>query len=174
MIRRACAWCVLVLIGLVLVGCGAVSREARFGATYSPERGALVEVGKVTNATGRTPSVDNQPVDIEGLLTGKLTEKLSEKRLLWTGTPDRRLILNTNIVEYEPGDAFKRWLMPGWGSTVMVVACELRDETDTVIGTLRVRRTVDAGGAYTIGVWRSIFSKVAGDIVSELQSKIPR
>jgi hypothetical protein len=53
-------------------------------------------------------------------------------------------------------------------------ALELRDETNAVVGTVRVRRTVSFGGAYTSGAWRSIFGSVADDIVSELRSKIAR
>jgi hypothetical protein len=31
---------------------------------------------------------------------------------------------------------------------------------------------VDAGGAYTVGAWQSIFDDVAGDLVAELKMKI--
>jgi hypothetical protein len=165
---------VVALVAVGLAGCGTVSRQAHFVTAMSPESGALVEVGTVTNATGRTPTVDGEAVEVERLLMRKLAEKLNDKQLLWINTPSPHLTLTSKIVEYEPGDAFKRWVLPGWGSTAMTVECELRDQAETVVGRVRIRRTVDAGGLYTVGAWRSIFSTVAGDIVSELKSKISR
>lgn len=152
MSRTAGTLGVTVLLGLVLSGCGAVSHEAILLNKYVPEPGSRIEVGKVTNATGQAPKVDEQVVNIEQLLTDALTEKLRRGDLLWAGGPDRKLVLITKIVEYEPGDAFKRWLLPGWGSTVVGVECELRDAND-LVGTVRARRTVSFGGGYTIGAW---------------------
>jgi hypothetical protein len=112
-------------------------------------------------------------VNIEKLLTDALTEKLTRQELLWSGGQARRVVLVSKIIEYEPGDAFKRWLMPGWGATVVGVECEVRDG-DRLVGTVRARRTVSAGGGYTIGAWRTIFSSVADDIVGELRGKFPK
>jgi hypothetical protein len=165
---------IVLLLGSVLTACGSVSHESALLGHYVPERGTRVEVGKVSNATGQAAAVDGEILDIERLLTEKLTEKLRDGDFLWTGGSHRRLVLNSQITEYEPGDAFKRWLLPGWGATVVAVEGELRDETDAVVGTVRARRTVSSGGAYTIGAWRSIFGRVADDIVAELRSKIAR
>jgi hypothetical protein len=164
----------VLVLSLALGACGAVSHEASLAGGYAPPRGVRVEVGKVLNATGQAPTVDGDPVDIERLLAEKLVDKLRDEGFLWAGDAERRLVLTSKIVEYEPGDAFKRWLLPGWGSTVVAVEGELRDEAGAVVGTVRARRTVSFGGAYTIGAWRSIFSSVAGDIVSELRAKLPR
>ena len=81
------------------------------------------------------------------------------------------LVISVRIVDYEPGDAFKRWLMPGYGSTVLSVECELRDGSKKV-ATINARRTVDAGGGYTIGAWNTIFTTIAEDIVSSLKKKL--
>jgi hypothetical protein len=161
------------VLGLVLYGCGAVSHEAKLIEAYTPPTGSRIEVGAVTNATGHTPKVDDEVVNIEKLLSDALIEKLKSDDFLWTGSPARKLVLVSKIVEYEPGDAFKRWLLPGWGSTVVGVECEIRDD-DRLVGTVRARRTVSFGGAYTIGAWRTVFSSVAGDVVSELRGKLPK
>jgi len=162
---------IAVLLGLVLSGCGAVSHEATMLGTYVPDPASRIEVGTVTNATGLVPKVDDEVVNIEQLLSDALAEKLRGGDLLWTGDPSRKLVLVTKIVEYEAGDAFKRWLLPGWGSTVVSVEGELRD-ANQLVGTVRARRTVSFGGAYTISAWRTIFATVAADVVSELRSKI--
>ena len=164
---------VLVVFAMTaLTGCGAVSHEAALLSTYVPEPGLRIDVGTVSNATGQTPKVDDEVVDIEQFLTDKLKEKLRAEDFLWSGAPARKLVLTSKIIEYEPGDAFKRWLLPGWGATALGVEGELRDESNAVVGTVRARRTVAVGGVYTIGAWRNVFSSVADDIVSELRSKI--
>jgi hypothetical protein len=163
----------LVFVGLVLSGCGAVSHEAKLLDTYVPQPRTLIEVAEVANSTGQEPKVDGEVVNIEQMLSDALAEKLRRDEFLWTGGPGRELVLKSKIVEYEPGDAFKRWLLPGWGSTVLAVECELRDG-DQLVGTLRARRTVSIGGAYTIGAWRTIFASLADDVVTELRGKIPK
>jgi uncharacterized protein DUF4410 len=160
-----------VLLGLVLSGCGAVSHETSLLPNYVPEPGSRIEVGTVTNVTGQVPKVDDEVVNIEQLLTDALDKKLRGEDLLWSAPPSRKLVLISKIVEYEPGDAFKRWLLPGWGSTVVSVEGELRD-ANRLVGTVRARRTVSFGGGYTIGAWRTIFASIADDIVSELREKI--
>src|SRR5712692_2636283 len=169
--RTAGTLWVTVLLGLVLSGCGAVSHEAALLGNYVPESGSRIEVGTITNATGQVPKVDDEVVNIEQLLSDALAQKLRGEDLLWAGDPSRKLVLITKIVEYEPGDAFKRWLLPGWGSTVVSVECELR-AANQLVGTVRARRTVSFGGVYTIGAWRTIFASVADDVVSELRAKI--
>ena len=162
---------IIALLGLVLSACGAVSHESTLLDNYVPDPGSRIEVGSVTNATGQVPSVDDQAVDIEQLLTDALTDKLGRKDLLWAGRGGRKIVLLTRIVQYEPGDAFKRWLLPGWGSTVVSVECELRD-ADLLVGTVRARRTVSIGGVYTIGAWRTIFSSVADDVATEVRNTL--
>jgi hypothetical protein len=163
----------IIVLGALLSGCGAVSHEAKLLDAYVAQDGSRIEVGAVTNATGQMPRVDDDVVNIEKLLSDALTEKLRHDDFLWAGESARKLVLVSRIVEYEPGDAFKRWLLPGWGSTVVGVECELRDG-EQLVGTVRAPRTISIGGAYTIGAWRWIFSSVAADVVSELREKIPR
>lgn len=160
-----------VLLGFVLSGCGAVSHETTLLPNYVAEPGSRIEVGTVTNATGQVPKVDDKVVNIEQMLTDALDKKLRGEDLLWSAPPSRKLVLVSKIVEYEPGDAFKRWLLPGWGSTVVSVESELRD-ANQLVGTVRARRTVSFGGGYTIGAWRTIFASIADDIVSELRGKL--
>jgi hypothetical protein len=94
--------------------------------------------------------------------------------LLWTpGSTGDHLIINTKIVEYDEGDAFKRWLLPGWGSTVLSLHCELKDsQSGSIVGNADARRTVSFGGAYTIGAWKTIFASVAKDVVNALRTQM--
>ena len=106
--RRTAGTLWITVLGLVLSGCGAVSHEATLLGNYVPDLGSRIEVGTVTNATGQVPKVDDEVVNIEQLLSDALAEKLRGEDLLWAGDPSRKLSLVTKIVEYEPGDAFKR------------------------------------------------------------------
>lgn len=158
---------------LFLSGCGTVQHDAVFVSGYAPSPKATVVLGEVTDAA---PVIkrgnDHKDFDIAKAMREQLEAKLRESGLLTaSGRTEGSLVLSVKIVDYEPGDAFKRWLMPGYGSTVLSVECTLHDG-DKKVATVTARRTVDAGGGYTIGAWQTIFGKVAEDIVSDLKKKL--
>jgi len=159
---------VAALLVMILSGCGSVQHKMDMQSGYVPVVGTKIEIGKVSNESGQTFDVN-----VEQLLTDALTEKLGEKDLLWKGQGNTKLLLSGKIVEYEKGNAFKRWLMPGWGSTVLNVKAELK-KGDQLVGTAEARRTIVAGGGFTIGEWNKVFRSVAGDIVEDLNAKIPK
>jgi uncharacterized protein DUF4410 len=162
--------CLLVILALAVTGCGSVSHQAQFQPTYVPKADTRIEVGPVTNETGKAFDVD-----IPKMFTDALTERLTDDQLLWGGGSQDvgHLIITTKIIDYDKGDAFKRWLLPGWGSTVLSMHCDLKDSVSgKLAGSVDARRTVSFGGAYTIGAWRTIFASVAKDVVGELRSQM--
>ena len=157
-----------ILIALLLVaGCGTVEHKVALDQQYSVLLGTKVVLGSVKNQTGQ--SFD---IDVEKMLADALGQALKERNLQWTGGSAPKLMLATDIVEYAKGNAFKRWLMPGWGSTVLVVRGALYESDGRKVGSVDAKRTVDAGGGYTIGAWETIFRKVADDIVSNLAEQV--
>ena len=76
------------------------------------------------------------------------------------------------LKEYAPGDALKRWLMPGWGQTKLTVQCVVTDKDGLQAGEIEVSRSIAAGGGYTIGAWHYIFSDVAKALVKEIKGKM--
>lgn len=152
----------------LLGGCGSAEHKLDIHSGTTFVTGTKVEVGKVSNETGQS-----YDIDIEKFLTDALVEELSEEKLLCTEQNAPKLLLKSKLVEYEKGNAFKRWLLPGWGTTIVNVQAELW-KGDQLIGTEQARRTVSAGGAYTIGAWKTIFSSIADDIVDDLREKIPQ
>lgn len=58
-------------------------------------------------------------------------------------------------------------------SQTATCACQLRQDGQ-VVGTVDAKRTVSIGGAYTIGAWKIVFDNLAGDVVEDLRSKIPK
>ena len=147
-------------------GCGTVQHKVDFNDKYAPPAGTKIELGRVMNKTG-----EEFDIDIKKMLSDSFAKTLKEKELLWTGTGGTKLLLESNIIEYKKGDAFKRWLMPGWGSTILIVRCDLVDEDNRIVGSVDAKRTVDAGGGYTIGAWKTVFDNLANDVVEDLSKE---
>ncbi len=162
------------LVGIVAAvggGCGPVTHAAEFEPTFVPRADTLVELGPVTNETGKTFDID-----LSKMLSDALREELKSDQLLWTEQAQGdRLVMTSKILEYEEGDAFKRTLIAGWGSTVLSVHCELKDGAGgKLVGAVNARRTVSIGGAFTVGAWKTVFASIAGDLVNELLSEITK
>jgi hypothetical protein len=151
----------------LLAGCGTVEHKLALEQQYTVQPGTKVVVGSVKNQTGQTFDID-----VEKMLADALNGALEKRNLKWAGGNFPKLELSAEIVEYTKGDAFKRWLMPGWGSTVLVVRGSLTDAENRKIGSVDAKRTVDAGGGYTIGAWETIFKSVADDIITELGEQV--
>ena len=156
------------VVALAISGCGSVQHKVNFHNKYLPQPGTQIEVGKVTNETGETFDIN-----VEQMLTDALAEQLRKKAILWEGTSGSKLVLSSKIVEYAKGSALKRWFLPGWGSTVLTIQCDLK-EGSKVVGSAEARRTVSFGGGYSINAWKNIFAGVAKDVVKDLRSKIPK
>lgn len=162
----------VVALVFVLTGCGAVAHNATFEPGFAPVPTTLVRVGNVIDSAPKEKRGDQANFDVIGELRTQLEDQLDQNGLLATETTDgHSYILSAEIVDYEPGSAFGRWLFPGVGSTVLSVECAFYDG-ETMIGTITAVRSVEAGGAYTIGAWKSIFETVAKDIVVELKQKL--
>lgn len=73
--------------------------------------------------------------------------------------------IHIHIQDYAPGSAFKRWLIPGWGSTKLSVKAIIVDEKNKKIADIPVEKYIDAGGGFTIGAYKYIFDDVAKEIV---------
>ena len=161
----------LSLVGGVLLcvtGCGSVQHKASFNNTFVPPDAVKIAVGTVTNETGQ-----QFDVGVEQLLMDALAEKLRKKNMLSDNQESSQLSLTCKIVEYEKGDAFKRWLLPGWGSTVLSVQGDLKDKNG-IVGTIQARRTISIGGGYSVGAWRTVFASLADDIVKDISSGLAK
>ena len=155
------------LAGVLVVaatGCGTVQHNLMLQNDYVPKAGSKIEVGLVSNETGTIFDIP-----IETMFKDALVSALQEQGMSGPGAP-LDLVTNCRIVSYQKGDAFKRWLMPGVGSTELDVRCVLLDSGKSV-GDIAAKRTVDGGGAYTIGAWEKIFAHVASDVAEDIREK---
>ena len=152
---------------LFMAACGTVEHSVRVEDQQAFGAETKILVGEVTNKTG-----ESFDIDIEDILRDAMVSELEKESLLGkSGTPDA-VSMNVNIIEYRKGDAFKRWLWPGYGSTVLVIEATLLDKEGNVDATAQANRSVDAGGGYTTGAWKEIFEDVAADLVSDLKVSI--
>jgi hypothetical protein len=85
---------------------------------------------------------------------------------------DSEYVLVTTIVSYSPGNAFKRWLLPGAGATELKTETAIMDREGTVLATVPVERSIAAGGGYTIGAWMYVFDDVAEATVDVLKTVV--
>ena len=152
---------------LFLTACGTVEHSVRVADQQAFTPATKVVVADVSNKTGETFDIN-----IEQMLREAMVKELTTENLLGHAGNPNVVSMNINVIEYRKGDAFKRWLMPGYGSTVLVVEATLLDADGNVDATAQANRSVDAGGGYTIGAWKTIFGDVASDLVSDLKARI--
>ena len=117
-------------------------------------------VGEVVDKSGYVPKEDDPQVDLVNSLKNAL-----EKTVESQGIEGDDYRIETEILVYEPGNAFKRWLMPGWGSTKFVTKSLIYDKNNTLIATVPVERSIGFGGAFTIGAWKDVIDEVAKEII---------
>lgn len=160
-------FCCFVFIFFLFTGCGTVKVAGDFGGmNLAPE--TKVEIGKIVNQ-GKAEEFD---AEAQQFCRDSLVNKFQKENILWiANTGGIRTILDVYLIEYQKGDAFKRWLLPGWGATVVSLKAEFKDESGKTLGTIDCHRTVEAGGAYTIGAWKTIFDDVADDILQQFKEK---
>lgn len=163
----------LCLLCLAFVGCGSATKNVKFNEGYQCPPGARIEVPPAENATGKT----FEDIDVGKTLSDELAAALRKEGILAESSGDGsgRLRLPCKIAAYEQGSAFKRWLWPGYGSTVLDVKCELRESASAkVVGIAEARHTVDAGGGYTIGAWQYIFKNLSVDLAKGIREILPK
>lgn len=159
---------VLLLFSAGAIGCASPGSTFEDAPLVRP--GARIELGQVTAA----PAVVDELAEAPTLMQAAMEEALAERDLLWSGDESAdRFRLEIELADYEVGNAFKRWLLPGYGSTILAIQGRLIDLRDgKEAGRLDHRRSVSWGGGYTIGAWKTIFSSVADDVATELDNRI--
>lgn len=153
---------------LSMAGCGATRFDAQLPETFSMKQGQTLEFPPIENVTGKTLEIPADQVFNEYM--GNL---LKERKLLNLTPQSAPMVLKTKLIEYEPGSAFGRWLLPGVGTTICTVHAELLDKkTGALIGRLESRQTVSFGGLYSVGAENYICKRAADDLIGELDKRL--
>lgn len=155
---------VSILVGGLFVFSGCSSKHSLvLNENYTPKQDVKIEVEAVANKTSKTFEID-----IQEMLKKSLNKKLEVDGILWVNNENSKLQLNIDIMEYSEGNAFKRWLIPGWGATVLTIEAILKD-SEQVVGKANATRNIAAGGGYTIGAWKTVFDDIAADVIADLK-----
>lgn len=158
----------LLVVAQALVGCGATQFVAKMPDSLAVKPGELIELLPIENATGKTLEV---PAD--KIFNEYMAKLLQERNLLAASAQPSSLVFKAKLVEYEPGNAFGRWLLPGVGTTVCTVHAELLDKkTGALAGRMEARQTVSFGGAYSIGADEYICKRAADDLIAEIDKRL--
>ncbi len=130
------------LLFLVL-GCSTPTKNKTVSDAL-PRPGARVVVGGITNQTGRTFDF---PVEEE--FRTALAGELQKQELLAATPPGAgELVLDLNVTDFRPGDAVKRWLLPGWGCTVLAIKGRWYEQDGhKLVAEIDHQRTVATGGS---------------------------
>ena len=159
---------------MLLTGCGPASQLATYQPQFAPSATARVSVGTVTDSADRAKRSD-VPADFapSAELKLRLEQTLADRQLAGDANAPDAVVLVPTITDYDPGNAAVRWIAPGAGATVLNVTCAVQ-QGGVAMGTINIQRSVNFGGLYTIGDWKSIFGSVADDIVDQLQKKMQK
>jgi uncharacterized protein DUF4410 len=96
---------------------------------------------------------------------------LSDERLIG-GVKSGEYTLKPICVSFDEGNAAKRWLVPGWGSTVSEVKVSILDNSGTEVGTVEATETVAIGGVFSVGADNYIMDRVAKALAQKLAEKL--
>jgi hypothetical protein len=168
--NRVSPWMIVILLIGALSGCATTGgTKGSFESGLLPKKGAAVDLGTVSILEGKS-----YEVDAAGLLREAITEALRKQGLDQARDgQESRFVLSAQVLDYEMGDAFKRWLLPGYGSTILAVRGELTEaKTGASAGTIEHKRGIYIGGVFTIGAWKTIFQSVADDMAKDLKIRI--
>jgi hypothetical protein len=158
---------IISLTSISFWACANVQHQATFNKNYLPKEEVRIKVAKVINDTGYIFDID-----IEQMLANTLEQQLVEENLLSLGKEEPNLFMESRIIGYKKGSAFKRWMMPGWGATELAIRCDLKDDKNNLVGSAMSSREIVAGGLYTVGAWETIFKDVANDVAEDLKGQI--
>jgi uncharacterized protein YceK len=144
-------------------GCGTIRHSIAVDKNHTPTEKIDISVGKVMNTSN-----ESTEVDVVALFKVAIDNALKSSDFTQTREAGEQLIFTANIIEYKEGNAFKRWLVPGWGATLLTIRGEVKYSNGVQVADIDATREIASGGGFTIGAWEYIFNDVAKDIVLEM------
>ncbi len=158
---------VIIAIGISLLCSCATNSKLNFVDSHiNLPITAKYKIGEIKDSSN---FVSEEDINIVKLMRDALFNKLSKLNLIGTGYK-----INIVIIEYKPGNAFQRWLVPGWGETYLKIKSTIIDPDGSEIVEIPVERSIAAGGGFTIGAWKACFDDVAGEIVKLIKNEMEK
>ena len=161
--------CLLLLL-ISFAGCATQPPELTTQPGVSLSGRKLI-VAPTVNETGKAYDFDIAQVftsDLQSALQAKGYELASMSQ-----PPPDAVIVQCTFLSYAPGNAAKRWLLPGWGSTEATVKTSLVDHaTGRIVGGMLTRKEVAGGGLLSVGADESILQTIADDVAGAINDKV--
>jgi len=112
-------------------------------------------------------------VDVIGMLWSALDQSLKRRDMLWTGEAAYApYTIKAEIIKYQKGSAWYRWVLPMWGKTYLTVKCDVIKD-GSIFTTVEAQKEITIGdGTFTRGGWRKIFGEVAEDLIQQIAAKV--
>ena len=111
---------------------------------------------------------DTEAVDLGAQASAAFSEQLNAAKE-FSVQQAGQYTLSCEITSYVPGNAVKRWVLPGWGATTGQVTTMIQDaKTGEILIIVEGIATVAAGGLYTIGADEYIVPTAVKDVVAKL------
>jgi len=123
---------------------------------------------KISNVTIKNNTGQTFDIDIAAMLSQAAKAELMKKDIYLEDT--LAYSFNISIVQYEKGNAFARWMLPGMGKTILSVEANMKNKNGEIVAQSQATRSIGAGGGYTIGAWKKVFQDVSETLVSDLLS----
>lgn len=184
----------LYLTLLCLNGCYGIKSPSIQTSDALPRPGAKITISGIKQ-TAKIPEdsfssiSDAKPaseIDAPAMLLESMQTALKDEELL-SAVRNGDFLLSLEIVDYDPGNVFKRFVAGGaWGETMLTVRGSLIDPVDgrqaalilysrtTRPNSLFEHRHLLANVINSIGAWKTIFSRAAMDIAHDLKLQIER
>jgi hypothetical protein len=152
-------------VAVVLSGCAATSQVATdFVTGPRLELPISIRIQPCVDRTG------TQVTDLAAQATQEFVEQLSDSDE-FTVASDGAYQLVCEVTDFLPGNAVKRWILPGWGATVGRVSAMVQEAHSGRIEVITEGvATIGSGGLYTIGARQYIVPVAVRDTVVRLQA----
>lgn len=162
---------VLLTVLLLLTGCATEQPQLVTVPGVSLAGYKTLAVAPASNDTGQSSDFDFAAIftdDLKSALQAKGYD-VSDAN----AAPADALIVQCSFVNYAPGNAFQRWLLPGLGTTQTTVKTTLIDKkTGKALGDMVTIKAITGGFFGGVGGYRSILESVASDVSTAIDNKI--
>ena len=159
----------LAILAIAISGCSTKGGLSKVDNSITIGYGARFQNLSVDDASGHVWKEGEEQVNLAQSLKDALDICLQKENMMGND-----YVIKTTIVHYDPGNAFKRWLMPGYGSTELKTRSEVYDKENKLIAVIPVERYVGFGGVFSIGAWKRVIDEVATEIVNVLKQATHR
>lgn len=154
---------------ILLPGCSTKSALQREPGATAPAQGSQFRALPCVDQSNYTFKDEKDQFSLAEAMDRSLQTSLTKNSLF---AAESGYKIKTTILEYAPGNAFARWILPGAGATRLKVNGLVLDADDREVARIPVERTIAAGGGYTINAWQYVFDEVADEMVKVLKEQL--